>query len=125
VTHGDALPFSLRPEIVPRIRAHLDRLEWRLCAIEDMLEELGNRAVNRFNLGDHCEYLAESAYHTLLYRLSRAGRRGGRLVYWNRFVDRRRPPEMLWTLLPQDLLAARIFTSDRTLFASRLVIEDL
>jgi S-adenosylmethionine-diacylglycerol 3-amino-3-carboxypropyl transferase len=123
--HGDALPFALRPEIVPRIRAHLDRLEWRLCAIEDVLEELGNRAINRFNLGDHCEYLAEPAYHTLLYRLSRAGRRGGRLVYWNRFVDRRRPAEMLWTLQPQDLLAGKIFASDRTLFASRLVIEDL
>jgi S-adenosylmethionine-diacylglycerol 3-amino-3-carboxypropyl transferase len=123
--HGAVLPYALRPEVVPRIRANLDRLEWRLCALEDLLEELGDRAIDRFNLGDHCEYLAEPAYHALLYRLSRAGRRGGRLVYWNRFFDRRRPAEMLDILEPQDRLAETLFTSDRTLFASRLVIEEL
>jgi S-adenosylmethionine-diacylglycerol 3-amino-3-carboxypropyl transferase len=124
-THGAVLPYALRAEVVPRIRANLDRLEWRLCALEDLLEELGNRAIDRFHLGDHCEYLAEPAYHTLLYRLCRAGRRGGRLVYWNRFIDRRRPAEMIDLLVPQDRLAETLFADDRTLFASRLVIEEL
>ncbi len=123
--HGEVLPYALRPEVVPRIRANLDRLEWRLCALEDLLEEAGNRAIDRFHLGDHCEYLAEPAYHTLLYRLCRAGRRGGRLVYWNRFIDRRRPAEMLDVLVPQDRLSETLFAADRTLFASRLVIEEL
>jgi S-adenosylmethionine-diacylglycerol 3-amino-3-carboxypropyl transferase len=45
-THGSALPFALRPENVPTIRANLDRLDWRLCAVEDVLNELGDRPID-------------------------------------------------------------------------------
>jgi S-adenosylmethionine-diacylglycerol 3-amino-3-carboxypropyl transferase len=123
--HGTALPFALRRENVKAIRANLDRLEWRLCAIDDVLNEVGSRVFDRFNLGDSFEYLAEPAYHTLLYRLARAGRRGARLAYWNRFVDRRRPPEMAESLRSLDHKAEQLFRTDRTLFASRFVIEEV
>ncbi len=124
-THGEALPFALRPENVGVIRANLDRLEWRLCAIDEVLDEAGGRAFDRFNLGDSFEYLAETAYHSLLYRLTRAGRRGARLAYWNRFVDRRRPPRMSDSLRSLDIQAEQLFRADRTLFASRFVIEEV
>ena len=124
-THGKALPFALRPENVPTIRANLDRLDWRLCALEDVLGELGDRSIDRFNLSDTFEYLAEPAFHTLLYRLTRCGRRGGRLAYWNTTVRRRRPPIMADMLLPLTDLADSLKRQDRVFFYDDFVIEEI
>ena len=123
--HGDALPFALRPENVPTIRANLDRLDWRLCALEDVLGELGDRSVDRFNLSDTFEYLAEPAYQTLLYRLARCGRRGGRLAYWNTTIRRRRPPIMADMLLPLTDLADSLKRRDRVFFYDDFVVEEI
>jgi S-adenosylmethionine-diacylglycerol 3-amino-3-carboxypropyl transferase len=124
-THGAALPFALRPENVPTIRANLDRLDWRLCALEDVLGELGDRSVDRFNLSDTFEYLAEPAYHTLLYRLARCGRRGGRLAYWNTTIRRRRPPIMADMLLPLTDLADSLKRQDRLFLYDDFVVEEI
>jgi S-adenosylmethionine-diacylglycerol 3-amino-3-carboxypropyl transferase len=124
-THGAALPFALRPENVPAIRANLDRLDWRLCALEDVLGELGDRSVDRFNLSDTFEYLAEPAFHTLLYRLARCGRRGGRLAYWNTTIRRRRPPIMADMLLPLTDLADSLKRKDRVFFYDDFVVEEI
>lgn len=123
--HGNALPFALRPENVPTIRANLDRLDWRLCALEDVLGELGDRSVDRFNLSDTFEYLAEPAYQTLLYRLARCGRRGGRLAYWNTTIRRRRPPIMADMLLPLTDLADNLKRRDRVFLYDDFVIEEI
>lgn len=124
-THGKALPFALRPENVPTIRANLDRLDWRLCALEDVVGELGDRSIDRFNLSDTFEYLAEPAFHTLLYRLARCGRRGGRLAYWNTTVRRRRPPIMADMLLPLTDLADSLKRRDRVFFYDDFVVEEI
>ncbi|MBA3698363.1 MAG: DUF3419 family protein [Planctomycetes bacterium] len=124
-THGNALPFALRPENVPTIRANLDRLDWRLCALEDALGELGDRSIDRFNLSDTFEYLAEPAFHTLLYRLARCGRRGGRLAYWNTTIRRRRPPIMADMLLPLTDLADSLKRKDRVFFYDDFVVEEI
>ena len=124
-THGTALPFALRPENVPAIRANLDRLDWRLCALEDVLGELGDRSIDRFNLSDTFEYLAEPAFHTLLYRLARCGRRGGRLAYWNTTLRRRRPPIMADMLLPLTDLADSLKRKDRLFFYDDFVVEEI
>lgn len=123
--HGNALPFALRPENVPTIRANLDRLDWRLCALEDVLGELGDRSVDRFNLSDTFEYLAESAFHTILYRLARCGRRGGRLAYWNTTIRRRRPPIMADMLLPLTDLADGLKRKDRVFLYDDFVVEEI
>jgi S-adenosylmethionine-diacylglycerol 3-amino-3-carboxypropyl transferase len=124
-THGTALPFALRPENVPTIRANLDRLDWRLCALEDVLGELGDRSVDRFNLSDTFEYLAEPAFHTILYRLARCGRRGGRLAYWNTTIRRRRPPIMADMLLPLTDLADGLKRKDRVFLYDDFVVEEI
>lgn len=123
--HGDVLPFALRPENVPTIRANLDRLDWRLCALEDVLGELGDRSIDRFNLSDTFEYLAEPAYQTVLYRLARCGRRGGRLAYWNTTIRRRRPPIMADMLLPLTDLADSLKRRDRVFLYDDFVIEEI
>ncbi len=124
-THGSALPFALRPENVPTIRANLDRLDWRLCAVEDVLNELGDRSVDRFNLSDTFEYLDEPAFHTLLYRLARCGRRGGRLAYWNTTLARRRPPAMADVLLPLVELAESLKRKDQLFLYDDFVVEEI
>jgi S-adenosylmethionine-diacylglycerol 3-amino-3-carboxypropyl transferase len=124
-THGTALPFALRRENVPTIRANLDRLDWRLCAVEDALGELSDRSIDRFNLSDTFEYLAEPAFHTLLYRLARCGRRGGRMAYWNTIVRRRRPPIMADMLLPLTELAESLKQLDKVFLYDDFVIEEI
>jgi S-adenosylmethionine-diacylglycerol 3-amino-3-carboxypropyl transferase len=124
-THGSALPFALRPENVPTIRANLDRLDWRLCAVEDVLNELGDRSVDRFNLSDTFEYLDEPAFHTLLYRLARCGRRGGRLAYWNTTLARRRPPAMADVLLPLIELAESLKRKDQVFLYDDFIVEEI
>ena len=124
-THGAALPFALRPENVPAIRANLDRLDWRLCAVEDVLGELGDRSIDRFNLSDTFEYLAEPAFQTLLYRLARCGRRGGRLAYWNTTIRRRRPPIMADMLLPLTDLTDSLKRKDQMFFYDDFVVEEI
>lgn len=124
-THGTALPFALRPENVAAIRANLDRLDWRLCAMEDVLGELGDRSIDRFNLSDTFEYLAEPAFQTLLYRLARCGRRGGRLAYWNTTIRRRRPPIMADMLLPLTDLADGLKRKDQVFFYDDFVVEEI
>ena len=124
-THGTALPFALRPENVAAIRANLDRLDWRLCAMEDVLGELGDRSIDRFNLSDTFEYLAEPAFQTLLYRLARCGRRGGRLAYWNTTIRRRRPPIMADMLLPLTDLADSLKRKDQVFLYDDFVVEEI
>lgn len=123
--HGRALPFALRPENVLAIRANLDRLEWRHCAIEDVLNEVGDRSIDRFNLSDSFEYLNLPAFHTLLYRLARTGRRGGRLAYWNTLAIRRRPPIMADMLLPLTGLTETLQATDKVGFYRDFVVEEI
>ena len=124
-SHGSALPFALRREQYATICANLDRLEWRLCAVEGLLGEVGDRAIDRFALSDIFEYMAESAFRTLLYRLARAGRHGGRLAYWNLHRARSRPNEMAELLVPHRDLAERLHRQDRVGVYRALVIEEI
>lgn len=123
--HGDALPLALRPEHFATIRDRLDRLAWRLTPLEDELDRLGPGSVDRFNLSDIFEYMAEPAYHALLDRLVRAGRSGGRLAYWNMLAPRSRPAAMAERLIARDDIAAPLFAADQAFFYSRFVVEEL
>ncbi|MBA3708889.1 MAG: DUF3419 family protein [Planctomycetes bacterium] len=124
-THREALPFALRPENFDIIRSRLDRITWRLGALEDALDELGDRAVDRFNLSDIFEYMSPAAYEALLARLVRAGRSGGRLAYWNMLAPRRRPESMADRLIPMRELDHRLLQADKAYFYSAFVVETI
>jgi S-adenosylmethionine-diacylglycerol 3-amino-3-carboxypropyl transferase len=123
--HREALPLALRPEHFETIRARLDRLEWRLGTVEDALTTLGDRSVDRFNLSDIFEYMGEEAYREALSRMVRAGRPGGRLLYWNMLVPRHRPPELADRLVAHDALGADLLAADKAFFYSAVVVEEL
>jgi S-adenosylmethionine-diacylglycerol 3-amino-3-carboxypropyl transferase len=123
--HHTALPFALRPENFEPIRNNLDRLEWHCCAIEDYLDQVGERAIDRYNLSDIFEYLAPTSYHHLLQRLVQSGRAGGRLAYWNMLAPRSRPVHMADQLKPLTALAEKLHTQDKAFFYSAFIVEEI
>lgn len=123
--HGEALPFALRAENFDAIRRNLDRLEWRRCALEDFLSSSDCPVIQRFNLSDIFEYMAEPQYHTLLRSIVAAASPGTRLVYWNLLAPRRRPDSMAGQLRSLDELAASLHSQDKAFFYGALIVEEV
>jgi S-adenosylmethionine-diacylglycerol 3-amino-3-carboxypropyl transferase len=122
---GDTLPFALRPENFSLIRDNLDRLEWRCGPLGDLLLELGLGSIDRMDLGIQVEHLRPSAYHALLDRLMRTGRRGGRIIHWNLLVPRSRPPEIDACLRPLRALSQRLSAEDHSFYHHSVVVEEI
>lgn len=120
-----ALPYALRSENFEPIRASLDRLEWHCRPIEDFLDGLGKDVIDRYNLSDIFEYMSLDNYHRLLEQLVQAGRRGGRLAYWNMLVERRRPAHFRDRLRPLTDLALTLHLEDKAFFYSAFVVEEI
>jgi len=123
-THGTALPCALRAEHFATIRDRLDRLEWHCASVEEHLERLPARSVDRFNLSDLFEYVSIEHYHRMLEVMVSRGRPGARLAYWNMLAPRRRPERMADRLRPLDDLAARLHLADRAFFYSAFRVEE-
>lgn len=123
--HLTALPFALRAENFDTIRNNLDRLECRCCSLEQALDDLGAKSVDRFNLSDIFEYMSADASDALLERLAIAGRVGGRLLYWNMLARRQRPERLADRLRPLDELARELHNMDKAFFYRALVIEEV
>ena len=129
-THGEALPYALRPEHFETIRDNLDRLEWRRVSLEEyVFDELskGRRArrFDRFNLSDIFEYVSPANHQRLLAALVRCSRPGARLAYWNLRVPRRRPDHLAARLRSLDALADSLHASDRAFFYTAFRIEEV
>jgi S-adenosylmethionine-diacylglycerol 3-amino-3-carboxypropyl transferase len=122
-THGEELPCALRAEHFDTIRSNIDRIEWHCASVEDFLQRAENGSIDRYNLSDLFEYVSPPAYHGMLEQIVRTGRPGGRAVYWNMLVPRRRPEAMADRLEALDDEAARLHLSDRAFFYSALRIE--
>jgi S-adenosylmethionine-diacylglycerol 3-amino-3-carboxypropyl transferase len=129
-THGDALPYALRPEHFDTIRANLDRLELCHASIEEFVsDELarGTRArrFDRFNLSDIFEYVSPGSHQGLLAALVRCSRPGARLAYWNLRVPRERPRHLAGRLRSLDALADSLHATDRAFFYSAFRVEEV
>lgn len=123
--HTTALPLALRPEHFETIRANLDRLEWRRAGLREYLDHQPPQAFDRYNLSDVFEYVSERECHQLLEALAGRGKGGGRLAYWNLFIERSRPEYLAQRLRPLPELAATLHAQDKAFFYSRLVIEEI
>jgi S-adenosylmethionine-diacylglycerol 3-amino-3-carboxypropyl transferase len=121
--HGDSLPFALREENFEPIRRHLDALEWRCCALEQVLD--GAEKFDCFNLSDIFEYMSPQAYEDLLRLIVASSRPAARLAYWNMLAPRSRPQSMAAMLDPLADLSASLFRRDKAFFYSALVVEQV
>jgi S-adenosylmethionine-diacylglycerol 3-amino-3-carboxypropyl transferase len=124
-THGEALPYALRPEVFERIRENLDRLEWHETSVEAYLAQSAPGSIHRYNFSDLFEYVSPAHYHEMLAQIVRASRPGARLAYWNLLAERRRPESMADRLVPLEALAQRLHEQDRTFFYSAFVLEEV
>lgn len=123
--HGNALPYALRPENFDAIRNNLDRIEWHCLSLEEYLNDVGKNAFDRYNLSDIFEYMSEDQYEKLLELLVQAGRKKGRLAYWNMLVPRSRPESMEDLLRPLSKLSQNLFKQDKAFFYSAFVLEEI
>jgi len=123
--HLTALPLALRPERFDVIRGRLDRLEWHCCTLDAWLARTAARSLQRCNLSDVFEYQSPSEYEGTLARLADAVTPGGRLVYWNLFAERHRPPRLGERLRPLVDLASALHHRDRAFFYGDLVVEEV
>ena len=119
-----ALPFALRRENFDAIRAHLDRLEWRCCTLEEFLEDPPD-GFDAFNLSDIFEYVSPESYERLLRLVVRAAKPGARLAYWNLLVPRSRPESLANELKPLTALADSLFACSNTFFYGAFVVEQV
>lgn len=120
-----ALPHYLRRENFEAIKKNIDRLELRVGTIESVLEEVSIDSIDKFNLSDIFEYMSAENYQQLLVSLIRAGKSGGRLVYWNMLAPRSRPERMAPVLKPLTTLATQLHKEDKAFFYSKVVVEEI
>ena len=123
--HGATRPPWLEPVILSLIRQRIDRVEWNLGSLEELLDTLPDHSIDGFNLSDIFEYMSEEATARLLAQLARKGRPGARLVYWNMLAPRSRPPELADRLEPLDEEAHQLWSEDRAFFYQALRIEEV
>jgi S-adenosylmethionine-diacylglycerol 3-amino-3-carboxypropyl transferase len=142
-THTTALPFALRRENFEKIRANLDRLEWKQASIDEYLATHPNIQFSKWNLSDVFEYLSETEYESLLRKIVHASRASAvlptglsrfeernsqtrsRIVYWNMLAPRSCPASLRDQINPLNELAQTLFQQDKAFFYSRLVIEEV
>jgi S-adenosylmethionine-diacylglycerol 3-amino-3-carboxypropyl transferase len=117
-----ALPTYLRPESFEKIRGNLGRIELRQAALEDFLGGDGP-GIDRFNLSDVFEYMSEQSYLQLLDLIVSRSNPGGRLAYWNLFVERRAPDHLPVVHLSD--LARELHARDKAFFYDALVLEEV
>lgn len=123
--NGPALPFALRAENFQPIREQLDRITLRQQSIEQYLTDHPGLRFDGFNLSDIFEYMSLDEYSAMLKRLADAANPGARLVYWNLFAPRTRPPQLADRLTPLTDLAATLYAQDQAFFYSAVVVEEV
>lgn len=122
-THGEALPHALRFENFEKIRNNIDRLQWRLGTLENVLENEGNKSFDRLNLSDIFEYMSEEISQKVLRKVLHATRSGGRLAYWNMLAPRSCPEHWHVTRLKE--LGDTLLQKDKAFFYSAFIVEEV
>jgi len=122
---GATLPHAWRAEHFDAIREHLDRLEIRHTSLGSLLAQTSDSSIDRFNLSDVFEYLAQGASDALFTDIARCGRSGGRLAYWNMQAPRRSPAALAHRLRMLDDLSRRLHGDTMTFFYSAFYVEEV
>ncbi len=110
----DRLPEYLRAENFEPIRARIGRLEMRVGDVRDIFDALPAGSFDGICLTNVFELMSEQETATVVPRVARALRPGGRMTLRNLMIPRSVPPD-LWPLLaPDDECARRLHAADRS-----------
>lgn len=118
-----ALPPYLREENLATLRERLDRLEFRLGSVEDVLASCGANAIHKANFSDIFEYMSETSGEALLRQLLRVSAPSLRIAYWNLLVTRNAPASLVDQLQYDADLSAQLSAQDRSFLYYRFVVE--
>ncbi len=89
------LPRYLHPDRFEAVREGLDRLTWFQGPIETAAQQYAASGFDGFNLSDIFEYVDLATSDGIFHQLVAVAKRGARLVYWNTFVTRHRPADLV------------------------------
>jgi len=85
--YKNAFPYSMRPENYEKIRANLDKIEFRKQSIEDFIENYDG-VIDAFNLSDIFEYMSQDGMDKLYDNMLSKSTVGTRFAYWNMLAPR-------------------------------------
>jgi S-adenosylmethionine-diacylglycerol 3-amino-3-carboxypropyl transferase len=120
---AQCLPTYLRPNILPKVKANLDRLSFHLGTIEEAANSHSH--FNGYNLSDLFEYLSEKDTQNIYQILLDRGAPGARIVYWNMLVPRNCPPALKDRVTELTTLGDDLFKEDKAFFYSKFVIDEI
>ena len=121
---NERLPHYLRPEIVPKVKANLDRLHFIEGPIHFALK--ADRGITLINASDIFEYMPKAIFHQFADRLKVEVPNLRRIAYWNLMVDRVLSEdfpadfEQKTESLPED----KVFFYQRFIVESRKILND-
>lgn len=122
--YGKALPRYLRPDVLPKLRANMDRLALRQGLI-DQVATSSPIKFDGYNLSDIFEYLDPPATEQIYGALLAAANPRARFAYWNMLVQRRRPERFARDVIEREELASDLFSRDLAFFYSAFVVEEV
>lgn len=121
----DAVPAYLAPGSSDLVADRSDRLVLVASPVTDLLAALPPRSVDAFYLSDVFELFSPAAYAAALGAITRVGRPGASLCYWNNLVPRCCPPDLAPELVGDSHLGERLHAADRAFIYSRFVVESV
>ena len=120
-THTTALPYSLRPENFEKIRANIDRLEWRREPLEDFTKS--GQKVDAFNLSDIFEYMSIDSFNDLYQKITETANSGARIAYWNMMAPRWAKGDIANNVSHNKQASEELFHQDKAFFYARFIVE--
>lgn len=120
-----ALPYYLRPTVLPAVRAHLDRLTLVHGGIEVAATFHRGPGFDAFNLSDIFEYLAPDHCRLVHDDLLDCARPGARLAYWNMLAPRHLAADHPGRAVPRPDLADPLFARDQAFFYRAFIVEEV
>lgn len=110
----DRLPEYLRPENFDLIRQRVDRLDMRVGDVRTVFDEIPSDSLDAICLTNVFELMSEEETRSVLPRIARTLRPGGRMTLRNLMIPRSVPPEMNEVLRLEADLSRELHRRDRS-----------
>jgi S-adenosylmethionine-diacylglycerol 3-amino-3-carboxypropyl transferase len=105
------------------LKARGDRLRFVAGDVLEVLRGCASDSLSAFNLSNIFEYMDEAQLEAVLHEVSRVGRPGARICYWNLLVDRHRPASLADRIERDEPLGRTLTAGDRAFVYGAVRVE--
>jgi len=113
---SDCFPPYLKEESFGILKDRVDRIEVITSNVFDVLRELPQNSIDKFNLSNMFDYWVNyKEFRQYLGEISRVGRNKGRFCYFSTRIDRKIPDDLEF-IKPERQLSLQLLNEDRTFF---------